>query len=118
MFATLILLFAISLVTSTLSTIVRDFHMFLSATFRMLLYLSGVLWPLTMLSDFPFLMKLMMLNPLYYIIQDYRAAFFVTDGYFITYWEATLIFWAVVMVLLLIGSALHVRFRRHFIDFL
>lgn len=118
MFAALILLFAISLVTSTLSTIVRDFHMFLSATFRMLLYLSGVLWPLTMLSDFPFLMKLMMLNPLYYIIQGYRAAFFGTEWYFITHWEATLIFWAVVIVLLLVGSALHVRFRRHFIDFL
>src|SRR5699024_9469845 len=42
-FAAMCMLFAISLITSTLSTIVRDFHMFLNSTLRMLLYMSGVL---------------------------------------------------------------------------
>lgn len=117
-FAAFCLLFSISLITSTLSTIVRDFHMFLNATFRMLLYLSGVLWPITLLSDFPMLMKIMMLNPLYYIIQGYRASFFGTEWYFITNWEYTLFFWAFVLITFTIGAVLHVKFRRHFIDFL
>src|SRR5690625_1582255 len=39
-FATFCLLFSLSLITSTLSTIIRDVHMFLNATLRMLLYLS------------------------------------------------------------------------------
>src|SRR5699024_263038 len=53
LFSAIALLFAISLITSTISTIIRDFHMFLNSTLRMLLYLSGVLWPITILSDFP-----------------------------------------------------------------
>ena|SRR5699024_2545394 len=116
--ASFCLLFAISLITSTLSTIARDFHMFLSSTIRMLLYLSGVLWPLSRLEDFPFLIKIMMLNPIYYLIQGYRSAFFGTDWYFITHWQYSLYFWGLIIVLFLIGSTLHVRFRRHFIDYL
>lgn len=117
-FAAFCLLFAVSLITSTLSTIVRDFHMLLNSTLRMLLYMSGVLWPITLLSEFPLVMKLMKFNPLFYLIEGYRAAFFGTDWYFITHWQYSLYFWGLVIVLLLIGSALHVKFRRHFIDYL
>lgn len=117
-FAAFCLLFSISLITSTISTIIRDFHMFLNSTLRMLLYLSGVLWPITLLNDFPTIMRIMMLNPLYYLIEGYRAAFFGTEWYFITHWQYTLYFWGLVIVLFLIGSRLHVKFRRHFIDYL
>lgn len=117
-FATISLLFAISLITSSFSTIIRDFHMFLNSILRMLLYVSGVLWPITLLSDFPKIMNLMTLNPLYYLIEGYRAAFFGTEWYFITHWEYTLYFWGLVIILFLIGSTLHVKFRRHFIDYL
>ncbi|RKQ34309.1 ABC transporter permease [Oceanobacillus halophilus] len=116
--AGLCLIFSISLITSTLSTIIRDVHMFLNSTLRMLLYLSGVLWPVTLLVDFPAIMNLMKLNPLYYIIEGYRTSFFGSEWYFITHWEYTLIFWGVVLVLFLIGAAMHVKFRRHFIDYL
>ncbi len=111
-------IFAVSLITSTLSTIVRDVHMFLNSTLRMFLYLSGVLWPITLLADFPVIMALMRLNPLLYLIEGYRAAFFGTEWYFIVHWQYTLYFWAVVIVLFLFGSMLHVKFRRHFIDYL
>lgn len=112
------LLFSISLITSTLSTIIRDFHMLLNSTVRMLLYLSGVLWPITLLEEFPLIMKLMMLNPLFYLIQGYRAAFFGSEWYFITHWQYSLYFWGLVIALFVIGAILHVKFRRHFIDYL
>lgn len=112
------LLFSISLITSTLSTIFRDFHMFLNSTLRMLLYVSGVLWPITLLENFPTLMRIMMLNPILYLINGYRAAFFGTEWYFITEWKYTVYFWVLVVVLLWIGSKLHIKFRRHFIDYL
>ncbi|HLR62780.1 MAG TPA: ABC transporter permease [Lentibacillus sp.] len=117
-FASFCLFYSISLITSTLSTMIRDVHMFLTSTLRMMLYLSGVLWPLTLLSDFDMLMKLMQLNPVYYLLQGYRHALFGVDWYFITQWEYTLFFWAVVVVLFLIGAKMHVKFRRHFIDYL
>ncbi|GGB32204.1 teichoic acid ABC transporter permease [Virgibacillus dakarensis] len=118
-FAALCLIFSLSLITSTLSTIIRDVHMLLNSTLRMLLYLSGVLWPITILSDqFPKIMQLLKLNPLLYLIEGYRAAFFGTGWYFIEHWHYTLYFWGVVIVLFLFGSMLHVKFRRHFIDYL
>lgn len=116
--ALVVLIFSLSLITSTLSTIIRDVHMFINSTLRMLLYLSGVLWPITILSDWKLLMQIMQLNPLVYLIEGYRTAFFGNEWYFITHWQYTLYFWALTAVLLIIGSALHVKFRRHFIDFL
>ncbi|MDY0409437.1 ABC transporter permease [Virgibacillus soli] len=112
------LMLAISLITSTLSTIVRDIHMLLNSALRMMLYVSGVLWPLSILSDHPVLLKFLNLNPVLYLVEGYRAAFFGTEWYFITHWQYSLYFWGLVFVLFLIGSTLHVKFRRHFIDFL
>ncbi|GEM05263.1 teichoic acid translocation permease protein TagG [Halolactibacillus miurensis] len=118
MFAGLCLMFSISLVMSTLSTIVRDVHMLLNSTLKMFLYLSGVLWPITLLSDYPFLMKVMKLNPVYYLINGYRQSFFGNTWSIISEWKYTLFFWGLVLVIFLIGSRLHMKFRRHFIDFL
>jgi|SRR5690625_478464 len=118
MFATFCLVFSISLITSTLSTIIRDVHMLLNSTLRMLLYLSGILWPITLLEEFPMIMNLMKLNPLFYLIEGYRAALFGLDWYFIVHWQYTLYFWALVIVLFIFGSILHIKFRRYFIDYL
>ncbi|MCC2248687.1 MAG: ABC transporter permease [Bacillota bacterium] len=118
-FAAIALIFALSLITSTLSTIIRDVHMLLNSVLRMFLYISGVLWPLSMVGDeFAEVLTILKLNPLYYLIEGYRAALFGTEWYFITQWEYTLVFWGIVIVLFLFGSMLHVKFRRHFIDYL
>ncbi|MEN1967756.1 ABC transporter permease [Lentibacillus sp. N15] len=118
-FAAFCLIFAISLITSTLSTIIRDIHMLLNSTLRMFLYVSGVLWPITILTDqFPTIMQLLKLNPLLYLIEGYRSAFFGAGWYFIEHWHYTLYFWGLVIVLFIVGSTMHVKFRRHFIDYL
>lgn len=117
-FATFCLIYSISLITSTLSTIVRDVHMLLNATLRMLLYLSPILWPITAIIEGPILQLILKLNPLFYLIEGYRSAFFGIDWYFIVHWQYTLYFWGLVTTLLIIGSILHVKFRKHFIDYL
>ncbi|SDK14179.1 ABC transporter permease [Sediminibacillus albus] len=116
-FATFAFTYALALITSTLSTIVRDVHMLLAAVLRMVLYLSGILWPISSI-DHATVQFIMKLNPLYYVIEGYRAGYVGTEWYFISEWEYTLYFWALTVVLFLIGSTLHVKFRRHFIDFL
>jgi teichoic acid transport system permease protein len=114
--ATLFFLFSLALITSTLSTIVRDVHMLLNAVMRMLLYLSPILWEIGSLPD-P-IGTIAKLNPLYYLIEGYRSAFFGTEWYFITHWEYSLYFWGVTMVLFTIGATVHMKFRRHFVDYL
>ncbi|MFD1170764.1 ABC transporter permease [Oceanobacillus caeni] len=118
-FAATSLIFAISLITSTLSTIIRDVHLLLNSLLRMMLYISGVLWPLSILKEYPpIILTVMKLNPLYYLMEGYRTSFFGSEWYFIVHWQYTLYFWAVVIVLFLFGATLHVKFRRHFIDYL
>lgn len=114
--AMVIFLFSIALITSTISTIIRDFHMLINSFLRMFLYLSPVLWEIgNMSGKIGILVKL---NPLFYLIEGYRAALFGTEWYFIEHSEYTLYFWFVTILMLVIGSMLHVKFRRRFVDFL
>lgn len=110
--------FAFGLIMSTLSTIVRDVHLFLNSTLRMGLYVSGVLWPLSILADFPKIHALLKFNPLIYVIDGYRYSFLGSGWYIVEHWKYGLYFWAVVLIMLLIGSVLHMKFRRNFIDYL
>lgn len=115
-FSTFMFIYALALITSTLATFVRDVQMFLQATLRMLLYLSPILWTVSTLPES--LQIIMKINPLFYVIEGYRAGFLGIGWYFIDQWQYTLYFWTVTIVLFLIGSILHMKFRRHFIDFI
>lgn len=118
LFATICLVFAISLITSTLSTIIRDVHMLLNALLRMFLYVSPVLWPISSIIDNKIVLFIIKLNPVYYLIEGYRASLLSKEWYFITNWEYTLYFWAVIIFLFVVGASIHIKFRRHFIDYL
>ncbi|RFU63963.1 ABC transporter permease [Peribacillus glennii] len=119
MFSLLVLLLALALVTSTLSTIVRDVQMVIQSIMRVMLYLTPLLWPPYRFDGkYEWIQTVMQINPFYYIVEGYRAAILGTEWYFVDHWRYTLYFWAVVIVILAIGSALHVKFRRHFVDYL
>ena len=63
-------------------------------------------------------MTILKLNPLYYLIEGYRASLFGTEWYLVTHWQYTVYFWILVIVMFIVGAILHVKFRRHFIDYL
>ncbi|WHY66355.1 ABC transporter permease [Neobacillus sp. SuZ13] len=119
MIATLLFLLSLALVTSTLSTIVRDVQQVVQSVLKMLLYLTPLLWQTDHLMingiDFVFVLKL---NPLYYIVEGYRAALLGTTWYPAEYPQLTLYFWITVVVLFFIGSVLHLKFRNRFVDYL
>ncbi|TWT07171.1 ABC transporter permease [Planococcus sp. CPCC 101016] len=112
----LLFLFSFSLITSTLSTIIRDVQMLLQSVMRMLLYLSPILWPPTLLPDSwqPY----MKLNPFYYVIEGYRYSLLGEGWYFLENPIYTLYFIGIVAITFLVGAYLHVKFRSQFIDFL
>lgn len=115
MFAALMLVFSLSLITSTLATIVRDVQIIVQSIMRMMLYVTPILWtPERLPSVFQ---KIMYLNPFCYIVDGYRASLLGKSWFYedISY---TLYFWAFVFILLLIGTTLHVKFRKHFADYL
>lgn len=114
--ATVVLLFTFGLISSTLSTIIRDVHNMILSLMKVLFYLTPILWVLDA-TEHPTIVSIMKLNPLYYIVEGYRASLLGESWYLISNWEYTLYFWAVVIVFFLIGSSLHVRFRDRFVDF-
>ncbi|MCI1856842.1 MAG: ABC transporter permease [Sporolactobacillus sp.] len=119
MFASLVFLFSFSLITSTVSTIVRDFHQILISLMRMLFYVTPILWPPSELDSWPHVFRaIMLMNPMYYLVQGYRSTMLGISWYGIDHYKYTIYFWVVVVILFLIGSSMHVKFRDHFIDYL
>lgn len=116
MFALLAFLIAFSLITSTLATIVRDVQMVVQSLVRVLLYLTPILWTS---QHLPHAVQLFMkANPFYYIVEGYRSALLGGSWYFMAHPMYTLYFWVAVIVTLIIGSFLHLKFRDSFVDYL
>lgn len=114
-----VLVFAVTLITSTLTTIVRDIQIVLQSIMRILLYTSPFLWEITDSDKIPDIVKFILkLNPLYYVASGYRSSILGNGWYFIAHWEYSLYFWVLVFLLFVIGSAMHLRFRDHFIDYM
>ncbi|WP_156290921.1 ABC transporter permease [Oceanobacillus salinisoli] len=111
------LVFAFSIFSSTISTLVRDYQTLLSASMRMLLYLSPILWNPEGEMVPEILGNLLKLNPLYYIIDGFRSSF-LSVGWFYEDITYTLYFWLFTFILLYFGAKLHIRFRENFVDYL
>ncbi|PFN80575.1 teichoic acid ABC transporter permease [Bacillus sp. AFS076308] len=114
--ANFLLMFSISLITSTLSTIIRDVQMMVQAAVRVLMFVTPILWSNENMS--PNVITLMKINPIYYIVEGYRSALLGTGWYISANQYYTLYFWGIVFVLLLFGSALQVKFKERFVDYL
>lgn len=116
MFSVTMFLVALGFITSTLSTMLRDIQLLIQSVTRMLFFLTPIFWEPkeNMPEAFVFLVKL---NPFYYILEIYRSAVaygqssIIFSGY-------TLYFWGMVIVLFVIGSMLHIKFRKQFVDYL
>lgn len=110
-------LFAMGVLNSTITVLVRDYHIMLQSILRLLFYVSGPIWNIQS-RNFPMVVvKLLELNPVYYIITGFRESF-LSQGWF---WEkptVTLIFWGLVLTILIIGTHIHMKFRARFVDFI
>lgn len=106
---------AIALITSVLTMIWRDVKKLITSLMRMLLYLSGVLFPVTSWAGHPLIVFVMKLNPVHYVVQGYREVIFHQKMIF-HHPALTIYFWAVVLILFVIGSVLMMKFKKKMID--
>ena len=114
-----ILAFAITLLTSTLTVVVRDIQMLIQSLLQAMFFLSPILWDRTGSAAMPdWIHNILMLNPFYYLANGYRASLLYNDWYIVSHWELTLYNWGLILVLLLIGSTAHYKFRNRFSDFI
>ncbi|WP_067931864.1 ABC transporter permease [Alicyclobacillus kakegawensis] len=115
MFALLALLVSISLLTSTLATIVRDVQQIVQSILRVLLYLTPLLWPSDHLPGV--LRDAMLLNPLVYVVEGYRAALLGTSWYCLVHLKYTLYFWLFIAFAWVIGARVHMKLRQRLMDY-
>ncbi|MCY7838659.1 ABC transporter permease [Bacillus haynesii] len=119
LFCMIVFMFAFSLFNSTISVLVRDYQFLLQSATRLMFFLLPIFWDIsTQLGDkHPTLLNVIKLNPLFYIIDGFRNSFFGGDWFFedVTY---MLYFWALTLLILTVGSILHMKFRDKFVDFL
>ena len=116
-FCMVMFLFAFGLLNGTITVLVRDYHIFLQSVLRLLFYVSGPIWDIENRNLPVWMVKILKINPIYYIIEGFRDTF-LNRGWF---WEKTtygLIFWGMVLILLILGSHLHMKFRAKFVDYI
>lgn len=106
-------LMGFTLITSSLSAVYRDFFEFLNPVMRLLFYVSSVVWPLESLPEN--LQAIMFLNPFAYVVEGYRKCLLYGEGFWEN-WQQGIYFWGLTIILLVLGSMLHMRLRKRFID--
>lgn len=116
-FAMIIFLYALSLVTSTITVLIPDFYNAYAAILRVGMWVSGVIIPVDSPSFPLILSNILKINPLYYLIQGFRETLLENPMWFWHNITSNLIFWGIVFILLIIGAHIHIRFRNRFMDF-
>jgi teichoic acid transport system permease protein len=110
-------LFAFSILSSTIATLIRDYQTLLQQIMRMLLYLSPILWNPASEQVPDWLSNILKLNPFYYIIEGIRDSFLGGEWFFENY-IYMMYFWVLTFVILYFGTKIHFRFRKNFVDYL
>ena len=112
-----LLAFSITLLTSTLTVVVRDLQMLIQSLLQAMFFISPILWDRS--DKFPdWLANILQLNPFYFLANGYRASLLNGEWYIITHWELTLYNLALIFVFLFLGAKAHFKFRTRFSDFI
>lgn len=114
-FAATFFITAYGLFASTINVLFRDFHNFSNTAMRFLFFISPVMWEPD--GDNALLSVIMKINPFAYILGGYRDAILYGRD-FLANLDAAVIFWAITLVMFVVGCVVHMRFRHKFIDLL
>ncbi|WP_265906334.1 ABC transporter permease [Lacticaseibacillus nasuensis] len=113
-------LYAVGLITSTITVVVRDFHTLLNSVMQLMFWVSGTIFNMNanaVMENHPTIIKIIQMNPFYYVINGMRDAFLGT-GWFYHDIKSMVIFWTITGILLILGSHIHLKFRSRFIDYI
>ncbi|MBC3889901.1 ABC transporter permease [Acetobacterium paludosum] len=115
LFCLIVFLTGLTWVTASLQPFFTDILQFINVAMQVLFWGTPILVPI---ETYPVgLLRIMKLNPLYYIVQGYRESFF-GQGWFWQHPVMTAYFWGFTFVLLLVGIAVYRKLRPHFSDVL
>lgn len=116
LFCIMVLSLGLSYFTSAVVVFIRDLGHLLNVVLQVLMWLTPIMWDIALVQEnYPWLVKLLKINPVYYIVQCYRDSMF-GGKWFFEYPGWTVYFWILVVVLYLIGAYVFEKLRPHFAD--
>lgn len=113
MVATVVLVFGMSLLTSSILVFFRDLNQIISIFLLIGMWGTPIAWNLDNFS--PSVQRILKLNPFYYLVEGYRDAL-LGRKWFMVRPELGIYFWAVTTIILLIGIYFYTKLRPHFAD--
>ncbi|RTQ93151.1 ABC transporter permease [Lysinibacillus telephonicus] len=113
--ASVILVYGISLITSSLAVFSRDIGQIVGMLLQFGFWLTPIFWSFSIVP--PQIQFWFKLNPVYYIVEGYRNTFIYQRWF----WEDPLLttyFWIVTLFILIVGSIMFKKLKPHFSDVL
>ena len=113
MAATIALVFALSLLTSSIVVFFRDLNQIINIILLIGMWGTPIAWNMSMFS--PKVQMALKLNPFYYLVEGYRDAILGRRWF----WERPMLglyFWIVTIIVLVIGINVYTRLKPHFAD--
>lgn len=104
---------SLSLITSVLTMLARDFEKLLSSIVRLLFYLTPILWSMDKMP--PIYQSILKFNPILYVISGFRESIL----YQVNFWEhpaKIIFFWILNFVMFVAGCDLQYKYRKKFND--
>jgi teichoic acid transport system permease protein len=103
--------------TSALDVFFRDLSQIINVLLQLGMWATPILWNVNIINDSPVLVRIIKLNPLFYITDGYRKAL-AGGGWFVSDVKGTLYFWGVTVLVFLFGTFVFKRLRPRFADVL
>ena len=111
-----VLILGISYATSAVCVFFRDLTQLITIILQVLMWGTPIMWDLASFGN-ETVKKVLMINPLVYIINGYRESVYGKVWFFEHGWY-TLYFWCFAALLLFLGTRIFKRLRVHFSDVL
>lgn len=106
---------ALSYFNSSIVIFFKDLSQLIMILLQVGVWITPIMWQLDILPEK--WQTVMKLNPIFYIVRGYRQALYDKE-WFWTYWQNTIYFWVVTIVLFIIGTKVFSKLKVHFSDVL
>lgn len=110
-----IMLIGLVYATSALVVFFKDLSQIIVIVLQVGLWMTPILWDYRVLIENPLLLYILKLNPVFYIIEQYRNALIYKNWFFENFYY-TMYFWMVNIALFGIGTLLFRKLKIHFAD--
>lgn len=117
LFATVSFSYSFSLFNSTIVILIPDYISILRLVMMMTMWVGGVIIKIGTFNNV--IGDILRLLPFNYVVDGIRDAWLRSDTQFeATFLPATLTFWSLTIIFLVVGSFLHNKFKKSFIEYL